>query len=61
MKINSLLFTVWMLFLTIPMVAQQPDARDILDRAADAFRREGGVKITSPSVRLKAIRTVPSV
>ena len=35
-----------MLFLTIPMVAQQPDARDILDRAADAFRREGGVKIT---------------
>ena len=44
MKINSLLFTVWMLFLTIPMVAQQPDARDILDRAADAFRREGGVK-----------------
>ena len=46
MKINSLLFTVWMLFLTIPMVAQQPDARDILDRAADAFRREGGVKIT---------------
>ena len=46
MKINSLLFTVWMLFLTIPTVAQQPDARDILDRAADAFRREGGVKIT---------------
>ena len=46
MKINRLLFTVWMLFLTIPTVAQQPDARDILDRAADAFRREGGVKIT---------------
>ena len=46
MKINSLLFTVWMLFLTIPMVAQQPDARDILDRAAEAFRREGEVKIT---------------
>lgn len=46
MKINSLLFTVWMLFLTIPMVAQQPDARDILDRAADAFRREGSIKIT---------------
>lgn len=46
MKINSLLFTVWMLFLTIPTVAQQPDARDILDRAADAFRREGGIKIT---------------
>lgn len=46
MKINSLLFTVWMLFLTIPTVAQQPDARDILDRAADAFRREDGVKIT---------------
>ena len=46
MKINSLLFTVWMLFLTIPTVAQQPDARDILDRAADAFRREGSIKIT---------------
>ena len=46
MKIKSLLFTFWMLCLAFPMVAQQPDARDILDRAADAFRREGGIKIT---------------
>ena len=46
MKIKSLLFTFWMLCLVFPMVAQQPDARDILDRAADAFRREGGIKIT---------------
>ena len=46
MKIKSLLFTFWMLCLAFPMVAQQPDARDILDRVADAFRREGGIKIT---------------
>ena len=61
MKINSLLFTVWMLFLTIPTVAQQPDARDILDRAADAFRREGGVKTLLRPCAWKGIRTVPSV
>ena len=46
MKIKSLLFTFWIFCLASPMVAQQPDARDILDRAADAFRREGGIKIT---------------
>lgn len=35
-----------MLCLALPVVAQQPDARDILDRAADAFRKGGGVKVT---------------
>ena len=45
MKIKSLLFILGMLCLALPMVAQEPDAKDILDRTADAFRREGGVKI----------------
>lgn len=45
MKIKSLLFALGMLCLVLPVVAQQPDARDILDRAADAFRKESGVKI----------------
>ena len=45
MKIKSLLFILGMPCLALPMVAQEPDAKDILDRTADAFRREGGVKI----------------
>ena len=45
MKIKSLLFILGMLCLALPMVAQEPDAKDILDRTADAFRRQGGVKI----------------
>ena len=45
MKIKSLLFILGMLCLALPMVAQEPDAKDILDRTADAFHREGGVKI----------------
>ena len=39
MKIKSLLFILGMLCLALPMVAQEPDAKDILDRTADAFRR----------------------
>lgn len=35
-----------MICLALPLAAQQPDARDVLDRAAEAFRKAGGVKIT---------------
>ena len=45
MKINRLLFTLWMLCLALPMAAQQPDAKDLLDRTANAFRKAGGVRI----------------
>lgn len=45
MKIKSLLFTLWMCCLALPVAAQQPDARNILDRAADVFRKEGEVKV----------------
>ncbi len=45
MKTNCLLLTFWMFCLALPIVAQQPDAKNILDRAADAFRKEKGVKI----------------
>lgn len=47
MRICKLLLSVFgMLCLALPAVAQQPDAREILDRAADAFRRAGGVRVT---------------
>lgn len=46
MKIKSFLFTFWMLGLVLPVAAQQSDAKDILDRVADAFRKENGIKLT---------------
>ncbi|MEL5893246.1 LolA-like putative outer membrane lipoprotein chaperone [Bacteroides sp. GD17] len=35
-----------MLSFALPILAQQPDAKDILDRTAEAFRKAGGVKAT---------------
>ncbi len=46
MKIKTFLFVFRMLCLALPVAAQQPDAKDILDRAAGAFRSAGGVEIT---------------
>lgn len=46
MKIKTLLFVFRMLCLVLPVAAQQPDAKDILDRAAGVFRSAGGVEIT---------------
>lgn len=46
MKINRLLLAFWMVCLALPAVAQRSDAKDILDRTADAFRKAGGVRIT---------------
>lgn len=45
MKIKSFLFALGMCWLTLPATAQQPNAKNILDRAADVFRKEGGVKV----------------
>lgn len=45
MKIKSLSFILGMPYLASPMVVQEPSAKDILDCTADAFRREGRVKI----------------
>ncbi|MCD8184210.1 MAG: hypothetical protein LUE99_15290 [Bacteroides sp.] len=45
MKISSLLFILYLFCFNPPVAAQQADARDILDRTADAFRQAGGVKI----------------
>lgn len=46
LKINRLLFCVWMLAFALPVVAQQTDAKEILDRTAETFRKAGGVKIS---------------
>lgn len=46
MKIDRFLLAFWMVCLALPVMAQQSDAKDILDRTADAFRKAGGVRIT---------------
>ncbi len=45
-RINYILIYICMLSFALPMMAQQPDAKDILDRTAEAFRKAGGVKAT---------------
>lgn len=42
---------------TIPLWAQQPDAKDILDRTSEAFRKAGGVKI---SFTVKTAKDAPT-
>lgn len=44
MKFNRLLLALWMLCLALPILAQQPDAKDIMERTAEAFRNAGGIK-----------------
>ena len=34
-----------LLLFAVPMSAQQPDAKNILERTAEAFRKAGGVKL----------------
>lgn len=41
---NILLVGLWLLALALPVSAQQPDARVILERTEDAFRRAGGIE-----------------
>lgn len=53
LRIDRLLLCTWMCVFATPLWAQQPDAKDILDRTAEAFRKAGGVKI---SFTLKATK-----
>ncbi|WP_373727535.1 LolA-like putative outer membrane lipoprotein chaperone [Bacteroides heparinolyticus] len=46
LKINRLLFCICMLAIALPVVAQQPDAKEVLDRTAETFKKSGGVKIS---------------
>lgn len=44
-KINKLLLGICMVAFALPARAQQPDAKNILDRTAETFKNAGGVKI----------------
>lgn len=46
LKINHFLFYICALCFALPMWAQQPDAKSILDRTSENFRNAGGVKAT---------------
>jgi len=45
MKLDKLLLGMLLLLFAVPMSAQQPDAKNILERTAEAFRKAGGVKL----------------
>ena len=45
-KIYKLLLGIYMLAFALPAWTQQPDAKDILDCTAEAFKNAGGIKIT---------------
>lgn len=45
MKINRILWLFALWLAALPVSAQQPDARGVLDRAADVFRKAGGVEV----------------
>lgn len=46
LKINLFLFYICVFCFALPMWAQQPDAKSILDRTSKNFRNAGGVKAT---------------
>lgn len=46
LKINLFLFYICVFCFALPMWAQQPDAKSILDRTSNNFRNAGGVKAT---------------
>lgn len=46
LKINRFLFCICVFCFALPISAQQPDAKEILDRTAENFRNAGGVKAT---------------
>lgn len=46
LKINLFLFYICVFCFALPMWAQQPDAKSILDRTSQNFRNAGGVKAT---------------
>lgn len=46
LKLDKILFCILLLFLSLPACAQQPDAKELLDRTAQKFREAGGIKAT---------------
>lgn len=46
LKINQILFYICAFYFVLPLSAQQPDAKDVLNRTAENFRNAGGVKAT---------------
>lgn len=44
LKLDKILFCILLLFLSLPAWAQQPDAKELLDRTAQKFREAGGIK-----------------
>ena len=45
MKSNRFPSAIRSVLFAVPMSAQQPDAKNILERTAEAFRKAGGVKL----------------
>ncbi len=43
-KISRLIVYIGLLLFALPVWAQQPDAREVLDRTADAFKKAGSVR-----------------
>lgn len=46
LNIKSFLFYICVFCFALPMLAQQPDAKSVLDRTSKNFRNAGGVKAT---------------
>ncbi len=44
LKINPILLSIALFLLSVPVLAQQPDAKEVLERAARNFREAGGIK-----------------
>lgn len=46
LKFNQILFCIGLFYLSMPVLAQRPEAKDILGRTAQKFKAAGGVKAT---------------
>lgn len=44
LRINPILLSIALLLLSVPVLAQQPDAKEVLEQAARNFREAGGIK-----------------
>lgn len=44
LRINPILLSIALFLLSVPVLAQQPDAKEVLEQAARNFREAGGIK-----------------
>lgn len=44
LRINPILLSIALLLLSVPVLAQQPDAKEVLEQAARNFKEAGGIK-----------------